>query len=381
MAGSPLYRGETAEVSTIGSMVVPGSQSPAGSPPPPRRRWPRWPIPVTVGVLFLFAVSFFTLPYYTVAPGSARQVNDLVRVPKDRAFPARGRIYLATVSLRRATPVEALAGWLDGDTDVVPEERILSSVPRGQFSRVNRQLMDESKQVASVVALRHLGHPVPEHGNGALVVGVEKDAPAAGHLAPDEVINSVDGRPTTLGSQAVELIRAHKPGESVRLEVRSAQGVPRVEQVTLGANPRRPGGYLGVFVETKDQRFDFPFEVKIESEDIGGPSAGLAYTLGILDHLTTGELTGGKKVAATGTIEIDGKVGNVGGVAQKTAAVRSAGAEYFLVPPDEYAEAAAHAGNELKVMKAASLAEAVAALGTLGGDVSALAAPRGGAHG
>ncbi len=379
MAGS-LRQGK-AEVNTIGSMVVPGPPGPEEALVPARRRRPRWPIFLVLGLLFLVAASYVTLPYYSVAPGSAQQVNDLIRVPKERSFPPRGKVYLATVSLQRATPVGALVGWLDGDTDVVPEERVLGDAPRGDYSEQNRQLMSESKQVASVVALRQLGYPVAEHGTGGLIVGVQEGTPADGRIHPDEVILAVDGRPTMLASEAVGAIRAHNPGDAVRLEVRGVNGAVRTEQLTLGVNPRRPGGFLGVTILTKDQRFDYPFEITIESGDIGGPSAGLAYTLGVLDALSPGELTGGKKVATTGTMEIDGTVGNVGGVAQKTAAVREAGADYFLVPPDEYEEARSHAGNGLKVMKAGSLSEALSVLSGLGGDVSELAKGPAGARG
>lgn len=362
-------------------MVAPGPPSPQEAPPPPRGRQPRWPIFLVLGLVILLAASHFRLPYYKVAPGEALQVNDLIQVPKERAFPPQGKVYLATVSLERATPVAALVGWLDGDAEVVPEERILGSAPPGDFSEQNRRLMSESKQVASVVALRHLGYPVAEHGAGGVVVAVERGTPADGRLSPDEVILAVDGRPTMLASEAVGLIRAHKPGDVVRLEVRSVEGAVRTEQVTLAVNPRRPGGFLGVSILTKDQRFDYPFDVSIDSGKIGGPSAGLAYTLGVLDALTAGELTGGKKVATTGTMEIDGTVGNVGGVAQKTAAVRDEGADYFLVPPSEYEEARSHAGDDLKVMKAGSLSEALAALSDLGGDVSTLAKAPAGARG
>ncbi len=381
MAGSLRHR-QVPEVTIdpMEPMVAPGPPVPAEQPPA-RPRWRRWPVVVLVLLLLLVAASSISLPYYAVAPGSARQVNDLIRVPKDRAFPPRGEILMATVSLRRARAVEAVAGWLDSDTDVVPQEQILGSTPREQYSRQNRELMDDSKQTATVVALRHLGYPVTEHGTGALVSGVERGSPADGRLAPGEAIVSVDGQPTPLASQAVNAIRARKPGETARLEVMAPTGAVRVEQVVLGPNPHREGGFLGVLVRTRDQRFDFPFDVKIESGDVGGPSAGLAYTLGVLDSVTAGELTGGKKVAATGTMELDGKVGNVGGVAQKTAAVRAAGAQYFLVPADEFGEATSHAGNELKVVKVSSLAEAIAALAGLGGDVTALASPTGGTPG
>lgn len=382
MAGSLRYI-QVEEVTTIdpmAPMVAPGPPLPAEQPRA-RPRWPRWPVAILVVLLLVVATSSISLPYYAVAPGSARQVNDVIRVPKDRAFPPRGEILMATVSVRRVRAVDAVAGWLDSDTDVVPEEQILGSTPRKQYSRQNRELMDDSKQTASVVALRQLGFPVNEHGTGALVSAVERGSPADGRLAPGEVIVSVDGRSTPLASQAVDAIRARKPGETARLEVKAPAGASRVEHVVLASNPNREGGFLGVLVRTKDQRFDFPFDVKIESGDVGGPSAGLAYTLGVLDSVTAGELTGGKKVAVTGTIELDGKVGNVGGVAQKTAAVRAADADYFLVPPDEFGEATAHAGGDLKVVKVSSLSEAIGALAGLGGDVSALGTSPGGTRG
>lgn len=358
-------------MNTIDSMVAPGPPGPTERPRHPRRRR-TWPFFLLLGLAMLAASTLVALPYYSVAPGAAREVNDLITVPKERSFPPRGRVFLATVSLRRATPLDALVGWLDSDTDVVPEDRILGGAPRSRYSQQNRELMMESKEVASVVALRQLGFTVPEHGSGGLVVIVERGTPADGHLSPDEVITAVDGRPTALASEAVAIIRARQPGDVVRLEVRTPDGAGRTEQVTLTAHPSRPGGFLGVTILTKDQRFDYPFQVSIESGEIGGPSAGLAYTLGIIDALTAGELTGGKKVATTGTMEIDGTVGNVGGVVQKTAAVRAAGAEYFLVPPGEYEEAVSHAGGDLKVMKAGSLNEALSVLSGLGGDVSAL---------
>jgi len=120
---------------------------------------------------------------------------------------------------------------------------------------------------------------------------------------------------------------------------------------------------------TKQHSFDLPFDVKIDTRGIGGPSAGLAFTLAIIDELTPGELTGGKNVAVTGTIDIDGTVGEVGGVVQKTAAVRNAGARLFLVPPGEFADASKHAGKNLKVVKVTTLADALKALADNGGEI------------
>lgn len=357
------------DMDTIDTMVVPGIDE--SSQPPPRRLL-RWLVPVALVSILLLGALELSLPYYAIAPGSAREVNDLISVPRDRSFPPAGKVLLATVSLRRVSALGALEGWLDPDVDVVPEERVLGSTPPKQFTKQNLQLMDDSKQVAVVVALRRLGFAVPEHGKGALVVSVEKGTPAEGRLAQGDVITAVDGRPTPLSQQTVEAIRARRPGQVARLEILGTNGATRVEEIVLASRPKEQTGFLGVLLRTKEQRFEYPFDVAIDSGTIGGPSAGLAFTLGVLDSLTNGELTGERKVAATGTIEIDGTVGEVGGVAQKTAAVRAAGAQYFLVPVGEYTEATAHAGRNLAVVKVANLDDAIAALARLGGDVSAL---------
>ncbi|MGH9282226.1 MAG: YlbL family protein [Acidimicrobiales bacterium] len=371
------------EMDTIDPMVVPPplSWAPTPEPPTPRWRWLRWALPTFVAVVVLVGAIQVTLPYYALAPGSARQVNDLIRVPKDRSFPPEGRVLLSTVSLRQVNALEAFFGWLDPDTDVLPEDEVLGTTPRDEFTQQNLQLMDDSKQVAVVVALRRLGYSVAEHGKGAVIIHVEEGSPAGSRLVQGEVVTGVDGQPTTLAQQVVDGIRAHKPGESVRLEIQELDGGTRTEEIALGRRPEGGEGFLGVVLRTKEQSFDLPFDVTIDSGTIGGPSAGLAFALGVLDTLSMGELTGGKRVAVTGTIDIDGTVGDVGGVVQKTAAVRAAGAQIFLVPAGEYEEAKAHSGRSLEVVKVGTIDDAIAALARLGGDASALGAGPTGASG
>lgn len=362
-------------MNTIDPMVVRGPFRGEARPPVPgpRHHWLRVVLPGVVGAALIFGAGQVRLPYYALAPGEAHEVGSLIRVPRDRSFPARGKVLLATVSLGQVTGFEALQGWLDPDVAVLPEDHVLGSTPRDRFTRENLQLMDDSKQVAVVVALRRLGYPVAEHGKGALVVQVERGSPAHGRLAQGDVVTAVDGQPTALSQQVVAGIRRHPPGETVRLEVVGTDGRARVEEITLARRPPAAAGFLGVLLRTKEQKFDLPFEVVIDSGTIGGPSAGLAFALGVLDNLSSGELTGGRKVAVTGTIEIDGRVGDVGGMAQKTAAVRASGADVFLVPAGEFDEAVANAGPRLEVRKVTSLDDAIVALARLGGDASALA--------
>ncbi len=356
---------------TIDPMVV---RSPLGWAPTPElgaRRILRWTVAVVVGCIVLAAAILVEIPYYAIAPGTARQVNDLIVVPGDRAVPPQGRVLLATVAVRRVSTLEAIQGWLDPDISVVPEDRVLGDGGRGDFARDNRVLMEGSKDAAVLVALRRLGFPVAEQGTGAVVIDVRPGSPAAGRLVAGDVVTAVDGTPTTLTQSLVDAIASRPSGAEVRLTVEGAAGAVREQPVVVGAAPGAPptaGGFLGVTLRTRGLTYDMPFDVTIDSGRIGGPSAGLAFTLGLLDALTPGELTGGARVAVTGTIQLDGTVGDVGGVTQKTAAVRAAGADYFLVPPGEFQEAKARAGSRMKVRRVATLDEAIAALGDLGGD-------------
>lgn len=371
-------------MNTIQPMVQPSPLHWDSLPSPPRRQWLWLVLPVVMLVVLLVASTMLTLPYYAIAPGSARQVNDLIVAPSDRRFPPRGEVLLATVSLRRVTPFDALQGWLDRDIDVVPEEQILGTTKPKDLHKVNVELMDDSKQVATVVALRKAGFSVGEYGEGALVAQVNEGAPAEGRLEAGEVITAVDGRPMALSDDVIAILKPRRPGDVVRLDVSRGDGSPgRVENVKLGSAPAdrtscRADGpadglpCLGVSLRTKGRRFDLPFDVQIDSGQIGGPSAGLAFALGVIDAITPGELTGGRRIAATGTIDLNENIGPVGGVFQKTAAVEDEDADVFLVPPQEYDDAVKRGGRDIKVVKVATLDDALAALADAGGDVSAL---------
>ena len=345
--------------------------------PQTTRRWLPPFIAVSVMAAALMVSTWITLPYYALAPGSARQVGDLI-VAKDAAtYPPQGKVLLTTITLTKVSPLQAVTGWLRDDVDVLPQDKILPPDTSDEdYRRFNVEEMDDSKQTAVVVALRRLGYQVVEKGEGALVERVLPQFPANGRIEIGEIIKAVDGKPVSLVHEATTLIGAKKPGEVVRLDILGSDGkTARTVEVPLAADPEQGGKpVLGVFLRTSNRAFDLPFPVEIKSGAIGGPSAGLAFTLGVIDYLTEGELTGGRKVAVTGTIEIDGRVGDVGGVAQKTAAVEDAGAEVFLVPAAEYEIAKRRAGKGLIVMKVSTLQDALDALAYLGGDLSGLSA-------
>jgi PDZ domain-containing protein len=349
-----------------------------------QRRGPYWWVWAAIGlglvIVLLLSSVFVTLPYFALSPGTASPINQQMEVPKDLNYPPKGQFLLTTVSLQRVRPLEALHGWLDKDIDVVPEEQILGTTKNKDFRQQNVQEMDDSILVAEVVALRKLGYKVTEHGAGALVVSVADKSPADGHIKAGDVVTSIDGKPVALGSDLVAALAGRHFGDTVKLNVTTDGQSPRAETIKLGgANADKSvcsidkaqtgNGCLGIALGTKSHTYDRPIDVKINPNGIGGPSAGLAFVLAIMDQLRPGELSGGHKIAVTGTISIDGTVGDVGGVKQKTAAVRHAHAEYFLVPPGEFKEASAHAGSHLKVIKVSTLDQALQVLQSLGGTI------------
>jgi PDZ domain-containing protein len=350
------------------SEVRPGSAS--------TRRWAVALVAVTLVLLGAGVVArYVQLPYDTLAPGSARVVNSVIEVKGHPSYPPEGQVFYTTVAVReRVNPYEALAGWLDPAVDVIPETEVRGTVPPDQFQRMNVEAMADSKTTAQVLALRELGFT--DLGAGAEVVDVEAGLPASAILEPGDVITAVDGKPVATSTDAVTAIRARAPGDTVHMQVKRGDGPPVDVEAVLAAG-EEGGPLLGVRMSTKIQ---LPFEINIDSGRVVGPSAGLAYGLELLDLLTPGELTGGTSVAATGELLSDGRVGPVGGVAQKAVTVRRAGIKVFLVPKENEAEARASAGDGLEIRAVASFDEALEALGSLdGSNALALGKPGGGA--
>ncbi|HEV3353773.1 MAG TPA: PDZ domain-containing protein [Acidimicrobiales bacterium] len=333
-------------------------------PAPRRRRW--WLVPLILLGIAAVSAIFIRLPYDTIAPGSSRQVNDLVLIKGGPNYPPRGQIMETTVSVReRVTPYEVLFGWLSPDIDVISEKKVRGNTPPKVYEQQNVVAMSDSKKVAEAVALEHIGYHVVQ-GNGAVVRDVRPNTPGATILKPGDLIVGVDGKPVGIETQAVDAIHAHKPGDRVTLSVVRGKAAPQPLQATLASQGGQP--FLGVVLETSGLQFKLPFDINIDSGTVVGPSAGAAYGLELLDQLTPGELTGGGKVAVTGELHLDGTIGAIGGVAQKAVTVRRSGASIFIVPRDNYKDAKAHAGNHLKVYAVDNFDDALRILGSLKGS-------------
>jgi len=348
-----------------------------------RRRW--LAAVLAVGVVVVLVGTFWRLPYYTLSPGSLRNTGPLVTVEGAPTFTDDGEIGYLTVSFAQTTPFGLLRAWVDDDIEVLDEDAALGGRDLDENRALNAQLMDNAKDTATAVALDALGYDVELLGTGAVVVGVEAGTPAAGALAVGDVVVGIDGTPVTTAAELTDAVVSLPVGATVVLDVErhgdasvtpddEERGAP-VEEVTLtlAARPDDPTlAFLGVRSATRDATWDLPFEVEVDSGNVIGPSAGLAFTLGIIDVLTPGSLTGGEVVAVTGTITPNGDVGIVGGVSQKAATAIGAGAGVYLVPAPEVAAAEERSGRELDVVGVATLLDALEALAEITGDRSVL---------
>jgi PDZ domain-containing protein len=347
------------------------------TPPPAtrrRRRRGRLVVWIVVAVVVLIGVTgmLVRLPYVLISPGRATAVDGAVTIDGAPTFEHDGEVLYLTVQVSTSRPnlFRMLSAWLDDDTEIVDEQDVLGGRTRAEDARLNRLEMANSQMVAKTVALERLGYTVTATGTGVAVVAITPGSPADGTLRTGDVITAVDGQAITLSDELGPAIRSHAPGEPVTLTVERGDDERAVEVGTRAApdGPCEGKAQLGIVGRTRDEKFDYPVDVTIDTGRVGGPSAGLAFTLTIIDELTPGDLTGGRPVAVTGTIEPDGRVGPIGGVAQKAVAAKDAGARLFIVPGDELRDAREHAGG-MKVVGVATLDEALRALRRDGGEV------------
>lgn len=309
----------------------------------------------------------------SVAAGDGEQ-RPLISVAGAETFPTSGSLDLLTVEVlgnRERTPswLELAAAWFDPSRAVVPIDDIFpEGVTTEQRNDENAALMVDSQKEATAAALTELGYDVTSL---VRVFQLADDSPAEGDLEPDDVIRAVDGVPVSTTTALRDAINAAN-GDPVTLEV-EREGDIRSAEVTP-AEATLDGETRWVIGVTIAQDFDFPIEVTLQLDNVGGPSAGMMFALGIIDTLTPGELTGGQRFAGTGTIDAAGEVGPIGGIRQKLYGAEDAGAEWFLAPERNCNEVVGHIPDGLRVFSVADLDDALAVVETVseGGDLDAL---------
>lgn len=346
---------------------APADDAAPDAPGPTPARAPRWLWPVLAGITGLLILVLLAggmrVPFYALSPGPVEEVDDITDIAGTPVYDLHGDLYMLTVTLQEVNFLEFAQGWFAPEVDLYRTERIRPpDVTPEQHREQSRQMMRDSRDVAITVALRHLGYEVGEDGEGMLVVKLVEGSPAAGAFQPGDVITAVDGEAVSAWPEGVEAIRAKRPGQEVEFAFKRGSE-ERTVRLVLTEHPAEPGRPMAGFTPgTANPHPATPFEVTIDTANSGGPSAGIMYTLTILDLLTEEDLIKGNIVAGTGTIDLDGKVGPIGGVRQKVAAAQQAGARYILVPQENYADALAAKNDEVEVFAVASLQDALQVL-------------------
>jgi PDZ domain-containing protein len=312
-----------------------------------------------VTALLSIGVLAAPIPYVVLGPGPTvntlgkEKDKEVIQVSGREVSTSAGQLRLTTVGVQPDVKLlSAIAGWFSDDEAVVPRELVY---PPGETQQEveerNAEDFKVSQTSAETAALRELGFPVR-----VVVKTVAADGPSAGVLKPGDVVTSVDGQPVPVAAKLTELIRAKPAGSRLAIGY-TRDGAATTASVTSREQDGRPR--IGIEIE---QQQPHPFTIKIDLEDIGGPSAGLMFALGIVDKLTPEDLTGGRIIAGTGTIDDEGRVGPIGGIAQKLVGAKNAGATVFLTPADNCAEAKSNAQPDLPLAKVSTLDDALAAL-------------------
>ena len=300
---------------------------------------------------------------YIFLPDEAHPVEPLVIVEGGKSPKDGGGIYFVDVFVRKATLLERLFPGLHDGSTLVPASAVRPpGVSDAARRKADLRAMSRSHEIAAAVALRTLGYDVEARPTGALVDHVAPDAPAARRLRAGDVIVSVDGRRIRTRDDLRARLTSRPAGTRFRIGVRRGDELMQIRVATV-RDPTDGRPVIGVIVEQAAD-VELPVDVEIRSGDIGGPSAGLPFALDILEELGR-DVDRGHRIAATGEIELDGRIEPIGGVRQKTIGVRRAGVDIFLVPAGENAREAARYAEGLRIIPVRNFQQALRALATL----------------
>lgn len=324
-------------------------------------------VPLLIGLWVTAALV--PLPYVTYEPGLTVNVlgeNDeeqpIIEIEGRPTYRDDGQLRMTTVYVSQPRPqgsnnlFELMRDWASDEDAVYPYDAVYRQDETPEQNKQEGQAqMTSSQDAATAVALEELGYDVTE----PVVADVTAGAPADGNLVAGDVILRVDGERVSTSQDVVDAVTAAAPGEPVTFVVRRGE-----ERTTVQVTPATVDGQPQVGISVSAQlRTKLPVDVTINlSNDIGGPSAGLMFSLGIYDTLTPGSLTGGATIAGTGTMDATGAVGPIGGIQQKIVGARDAGAELFLVPPDNCQDALGAPNGDMRLVRAETMHDAKMAI-------------------
>ncbi len=321
-----------------------------------------------VATIIIFALLipgfFMRLDYFLIMPSRALDLKEIVSV-ENADSNDRGSFYLVTVNQQRARPFTYIYAYFHPYMDLNPAESI---IPRGMEESEYRQLltenMRESRHLAQIVALRRVGYEVDIVSDGVEVIGFLEDAPSETFLEEGDKIIFVDDNPVFLATEVPVLVQDRLVGAKVNLTIIRAGQVMKLDIPTGPSPDDKDMPFLGIFIKTLPWEPVIPINITMDTGRIGGPSAGLMFVLEIMNQYLENDLTAGKFIAGTGTIDLNENVGRIGGVVQKVIAAERVGADYFFVPVGNY-EQAKKVARKVALVPVANLEEALQFLATL----------------
>jgi PDZ domain-containing protein len=308
-------------------------------------------------VLVAAAAIGWPLPYYSEGPGPAHDVLPRIMFQGQPRYESAGHLDLTTVRYKQLTGLTAVRAWLDDTLAIVPSSTVYPpDVPVAVTKQRGISQMDQSKIAATAVALRALGTYPKDHGDGALIASTVEGCPADGKLFPGDIVTAIDGAPVRDSAQASRRFDRIPVDRALHLDL-EVDGTAEHATFTRAPCGQKNEALVGISMIDA-----FPYDVSFSSEDIGGPSAGLMWALGLYDLLTPEDLTAGRTIAGTGEILPDGTVYPIGGIRDKVIAAERAGATLFLAPADNMAELAGVDTGDMQVVPVATFHQALRAL-------------------
>lgn len=316
-------------------------------------------------VVFGVLLAVVTVPYVSLGPGPTFNTlgevdgKQVVDIEGTTTHPTSGHLNMTTVAQRDGLTLgQALTLWVSGREQLVPRDLVFPpDKSREDVEKSQNADFKQSEFSAEYAALGYLKYP-----EAVRVEKVNDPGPSAGKLQVGDALDAVNGTKVADVAAFTALLKATKPGDEITIDYRRKNAPPGTAKITLGKNEDRDYGYLGVAVLDAPWA---PFSIDFNLANIGGPSAGLMFSLAVIDKLTTGDLNGSKFIAGTGTISEDGKVGPIGGITHKMMAAQEAGATVFLVPADNCDEARGMRDDSMELVKVDTLSGAVDSLKTL----------------
>ena len=315
--------------------------------------------------IVLMPIGLVKTEYYFMSPGPPYQWE--IEYGNNENYSFDGNLYQLTVRRDEANIYVYLWSLLNSSYDLYPREVILpDGVTPQELSEISIQNMRTSENVAIAVALKNIGYEIDSKGDGVAVVGLLEDSPVKDKLKKGDLINSINNTDIYSATEFISTLRTYSIGETVSIGLlREIDGIKEqiyikttlIEHVEYEGEPM-----VGFLATTVNERFDFPFEIDIKTGNVGGPSAGLMMALNVYNNLIPEDITNSKIIAGTGTIEIDGSVGPVGGIKQKIIAAKRAGAELILVPVANFEDAQPFETDKTAIVAVDSFDEALAVI-------------------